>query len=195
MSIQNILNFVEFTHKFNQLKRQLYATGEDRLENDSEHSFELAMVSWYIISTKKLKYDIAKVIQYALVHDLVEIYAGDTFFYSDNATKDKKKENEKNALKRIEKEFKEFPEMIKTIQNYENRIDPESEFIYTLDKILPVMNIYLDKGRSWRKHKIRFDMLIENKKKVVINQDVNDIWEELVKVVEKDKGVMFGEEE
>lgn len=193
MSIQNILNFVEFTHKFNQLKRQLYATGEDRLENDSEHSFELAMVSWYIISTKKLKYNIDKVIRYALVHDLVEIYAGDTFFYSDNATKDKKKENEKNALKRIEKEFKEFPEMIKTIQNYENRIDPESEFIYTLDKILPVMNIYLDKGRSWREHKIRFDMLIENKKKVVINQDVNDIWEELVKVVEKDKGVMFGE--
>lgn len=195
MSIQNILNFVEFTHKFNQLKRQLYATGEDRLENDSEHSFELAMVSWYIISTKKLKYDIAKVIQYALVHDLVEIYAGDTFFYSDNATKDKKKENEKNALKRIEKEFKEFPEMIKTIQNYENRIDPESEFIYTLDKILPVMNIYLDKGRSWREHKIRFDMLVENKKKLVINQDVNDVWEELVNVVEKEKGVLFGEKD
>lgn len=193
MSIQNILNFVEFTHKFNQLKRQLYATGEDRLENDSEHSFELAMVSWYIISTKKLKYNIDKVIRYALVHDLVEIYAGDTFFYSDNATKDKKKENEKEALKKIEEEFKEFPEMIKIIHNYENRIDKESEFIYTLDKILPVMNIYLDKGRSWREHKIKFDMLVENKKKVVINQDVNDIWEELVKVVEKEKGVMFGE--
>lgn len=193
MSIQNILNFVDFTHKFNQLKRQLYATGENRLENDSEHSFELAMVSWYIISTKKLKYNIDKVIRYALVHDLVEIYAGDTFFYSDKASKDKKKENEKEALKKIEEEFKEFPEMIKIIHNYENRIDKESEFIYTLDKILPVMNIYLDKGRSWREHKIKFDMLVENKKKVVINQDVNDIWEELVKVVEKEKGVMFGE--
>ncbi len=192
MKIDNLLNFVDFTHKFNQLKRQLYATGEDRLENDSEHSFELAMVSWYIISTKKLKYDIDKVIRYALVHDLVEIYAGDTFFYSDKASKEKKHEKEKEALKRIEKEFKEFPEMIEIIHDYENRIDRESEFIYTLDKILPVMNIYLDKGRSWRKHKIKFDMLVENKKKVVMNQDLLEIWEELVRVVEWEKGELFG---
>jgi putative hydrolase of HD superfamily len=81
MTIKNILNFVDFTIKFNQLKRTIFATGEDRLENDSEHSFQLAMVSWYIISTKRLKYNIDKVIQYALVHDLVEIYAGDTFLF------------------------------------------------------------------------------------------------------------------
>lgn len=192
MSIQNILNFVDFTHKFNQLKRKIFATGEDRQENDSEHSFQLAMVAWYIISTEKLDYDIDRIIRYALVHDLVEIYAGDTFFFSDKASKDLKAEKEKVALERIKKEFSEFPELSKLIHEYEDRTYPESEFVYALDKILPVMNIYLDKGRSWRKHKINFDMLVEVKNKVVVNPDVHKVWEELVGVVEK-RREYFGE--
>ena len=195
MTIKNILNFVDFTIKFNQLKRTIFATGEDRLENDSEHSFQLAMVAWYIISTKKLKYNIDKVIQYALVHDLVEIYAGDTFFYSDKASKEAKHKKEIEARKKIEKNFKEFEDLSKLINDYEARKDPESEFVYALDKILPVMNIYLDEGRSWREHNIEFDMLVENKKKVVINKDVLEVWEELVKVVEENRTDLFGESE
>lgn len=101
MNIKRILNFSEFIIKFNQLERRIYATGENRLENDSEHSFQLAMVSWYIISTEKLKYDIDKIIKYALVHDLVEIYAGDTFFYADKASKELNVQKEKVALEKI----------------------------------------------------------------------------------------------
>jgi putative hydrolase of HD superfamily len=171
----------------------MFATGEDRRENDSEHSFQLAMVGWYIISTKKLKYNIDKVIKYALVHDLVEIYAGDNFFYSDEASKKLQHEKEQEAIKKIAKNFKEFKELPKIIIDYENRKDPESKFVYALDKILPVMNIYLDNGRGWREHRIKFEMLVENKKKVVINEDVREIWEELVKVVEERKGELFGE--
>lgn len=195
MNIKRILNFSEFIIKFNQLERRIYATGENRLENDSEHSFQLAMVSWYIISTEKLKYDIDKIIKYALVHDLVEIYAGDTFFYADKSAKELKVQKEKVALEKIEKEFSDFPQLLKLIHEYEKKDDPESEFVYTLDKILPVMNIYLDNGRSWRKHKIKFDMLVEVKNKVVINKDVQKVWEGLVELVEKRKTELFGENE
>ncbi|HRN86698.1 MAG TPA: hypothetical protein PKU78_05320 [Candidatus Dojkabacteria bacterium] len=57
------------------------------------------------------------------------------------------------------------------------------------------MNIYLDEGRSWRKHKIKFDMLVEVKNKVVINKDVQKVWEGLVELVEKRKTELFGENE
>lgn len=57
------------------------------------------------------------------------------------------------------------------------------------------MNIYLDEGRSWRKHKIKFDLLVEVKNKVVINKDVQKVWEELVGLVEKRKTELFGENE
>jgi putative hydrolase of HD superfamily len=195
MNIKKILNFTEFIIKFNQLERRIYATGENRFENDSEHSFQLAMVSWYIISTENLKYDIDKIIKYSLVHDLVEIYAGDTFFYADKASKELKVQKEKAAVEKMGKEFSEFPELLKLIHEYEKKEDPESEFVYTLDKILPVMNIYLDEGRSWRKHKIKFDMLVEVKNKVVINKDVQKVWEGLVGLVEKRKTELFGENE
>lgn len=114
-------------------------------------------------------------------------------FYSDKASKDAKHKKETEARKEIEKAFKEFKALTQLINDYEKRKDQESEFVYALDKILPVMNIYLDEGRSWREHNIEFDMLVENKNKVIINKDVADVWEELVRVVEMRKEQLFGE--
>ncbi len=96
MNIHSILDFTKLLNKFRAVKRIVFTVGEGEPENDAEHSYQLAMLSWYIISAENLKLDKNLVIKYALVHDLVEVYAGDTYFYrSDKEEKDKKIERRK----------------------------------------------------------------------------------------------------
>lgn len=140
-NIQNLLKILEFTNRFQQVKRTVHVPNDipKRFKDDAEHSFQLAMSCWYIATVEGLEYDLNKVIKYALVHDLVETYAGDIdlYMYSD---KDQalhlKQQQEHAALERIQREFREFPEMIKLIMDYEMRQDEESKFVYAMDKLI-----------------------------------------------------------
>lgn len=186
-----ILRFIEFTHKFQQVRRIIFVNHEDRNENDTEHSFQLALLGWYIVSSQKLSYNVDLIIKYSLVHDLVEIYAGDTYFESNQDLKDSKEERERKALMQIEADFPEFSEMTKLIHQYEAKADEESKFVYALDKMIPVLNIYLDNGRSWKRDQVTFEMIRNKDKKIVINDDVMKIWIDFMKLVESQKEVLF----
>lgn len=169
------------------------ANGEDRMENNVEHSYKLAMLAWYFISTDNLKLDLGLAIKYSLVHDLVEVYAGDTYTYStDDEFKNSKKEREAKALKQLEAEFTEFPELIKLIEKYEDKTDPESLFIYALDKIEPIINIYLDGGKTWRNNKITLEMITENKMSKVENcPEVKKYLEQLLELIKQNQEELF----
>lgn len=184
MSIFELLNFVSFTIKFQQIKRSVFANGEDRHENDAEHSFQLALVAWYIIDTKKLGLDVDKVLKYALIHDLVETYAGDVDHYAGKEIREQKKKNEKLAFQKIKNDFPDFHEMIDFINEYENKANKEARFIYALDKMITPMNIYLDKGRSWFHSNVTLDMVKTKQEKITISKEIESIWNELVKVLE-----------
>lgn len=162
LALKDLLNFIKLTHQFQQVKRVILVKSEERQENDLEHSCQLALSAWYIITANKLKLNKEKVIKYALAHDLVEIYAGDANFYDIEKRKSKIK-LEKKSVRRIAKELPAFKELHTTIRNYELRKDPESKFVYALDKILPILNIYLDKGRTWRADGVTLEMLITHK--------------------------------
>lgn len=191
MKTNDLLKFIEFTHKFQQVKRRLFVNHESRDENDVEHSFQLAFLGWYIISSQKLSYNIDLVIKYSMVHDLVEIYAGDTYFESGKDLQDTKEERERKALKQIHTEFPEFSEMTDLITKYEERKDKESEFVYALDKMIPLLNIYLDKGRRWKRDKVTFEMIRNKAHKININNDVITIWLDFMRLVEKEKSDLF----
>jgi len=191
MKSNDLLKFIEFTHKFQQVKRRLFVNHESRDENDVEHSFQLAFLGWYIISSQKLSYSVDLVIKYSMVHDLVEIYAGDTYFESGKDLQDTKEERERKALQQIKAEFSEFTEMTDLITKYEERKDKESEFVYALDKMIPVLNIYLDKGRSWKRDKVTFEMIRNKDNKININNDVMKIWLDFMKLVEEEKKDLF----
>ena len=84
------------------------------------------MVAWFLIDNDKLKFDKELCIKYALVHDLVEVYAGDTYFMDKNHALSKQK-REKDALKKIKKNFGNFSEMIQILEKYEKKEDEESK--------------------------------------------------------------------
>jgi len=159
-----LFSMVALTHRFQQTKRVIYATGEDRFENDAEHSFQLALIAWYLIEKQKLPLDKEKVFMYALCHDLPEAYTGDKSFYRTKEEDANKKELEKEATKKLIRDHADFPSLGATIISYEEMHDEESKFVYTLDKILPILNIRLDEGRSWEHLKISFEMLWEGKR-------------------------------
>jgi len=109
-----------------------------RWENDAEHSYFLATLGCALGSQIDSSLDLGKISQYALVHDLVEVYAGDTTVWAPQAHLDSKPQREEAALRRIEQRFGAvFPWVSKTITTYERLDQPESCFVYALDKLLP----------------------------------------------------------
>lgn len=187
-----ILNFYELLTKFRAVERKILIKGDTRRENDSEHSFSLAMLAWYINQTYKLGLDQEKIFMYALTHDLVEVYAGDTYFYLDTKSEDEKKKREQSALERIKKETPEFVELYQSIESYERRDDEESKFIYALDKAEPIINIYLDGGRTWKELDVTLEMLTTMKNpKVAVNPTVEKIFKELVERLNINRNTFF----
>lgn len=109
-----------------------------RQENDAEHSFSLALVAMCIAPLIDEKLDLGLISQYALVHDLVEIYAGDTSVYADQRLKDTKHRRERAAYDKLRGKFGDaYPWLLKTLDDYASRVNSESKFVYALDKIMP----------------------------------------------------------
>lgn len=161
--LEELLSLVALTHSFQQIRRRIYATGEDRFENDAEHSFQLAFVAWYLIEKEGLALNKEKVLTYALCHDIVEVYAGDVFFHRSAAEEQKKVDLEREAAEKLSEMYPDFPALTDTLRAYEEKSDPESKFIYALDKLLPIFNIMLDQGRSWQLNDISLEKLYEGK--------------------------------
>lgn len=191
--IGRLINFTKLLNKFRSVERVLLVNEKERNENDVEHSYYLAMLAWYVISTNKLDLNLDLVIKYALVHDFVEVYAGDTYIYSsDKEHLESKEQREKEAAEQLQKNFPEFNDLHQLIEGYEKREDKESRFVYALDKIQPVLNIYTDKGRTWKLQKVGLQMLIEHKKdKVSVSREVEEYFKALVELLKKEEKDLF----
>ncbi len=193
MNLQKLLSFVKLTQNFRDVEREIVFKKSGNKENDVEHSFQLAIVAWYLVDSHKFNLDTNKIVKYALVHDLVEVYAGDTPMNSqDHDYVASKGKREREAEQRITQEFTEFGEMVACIHAYEKKEDKESKFVYALDKLLPVLSIYLDQGHSWKVGKISLDMIIKSKTdKVALSPEIKKYFDELIEILHQEKDNLF----
>ena len=188
---EQLIDFVNFTHEFREVVRIARSPNSKRYENDAEHSYQLAMVAWFLIEQDKLKLNKKKCLMYTLSHDLVEIYAGDTYIFDKKKVSTQRK-REKEALRKIKKRFPSFKSLIKVIEGYEKRKDAESRFVYALDKIITPIQIYLEDGKLWHQHKISYDQVIKHKNtKILVSKNVNKYWQELLQEFTKNKKKLF----
>jgi putative hydrolases of HD superfamily len=195
MDLQKVVSFLKLIDVFRKVERTVHNPNEDRMENDVEHSYGLAMLAWYIADSENLKLNRDLVVKYAMVHDLVEAYAGDTYIFGDKNHRNTKKEREEKAAQRIAEEFPEFSELHQLIHGYENRQDPESKFVYALDKVHAPLQIYLGGGRTWREMKVNIDMLVDNKTaKVAEFEEARILFERLIKELRAHEEELFGPE-
>ncbi len=190
--IKQLIQFIELTHQFQSVERVMYVgVGNDRMENDAEHSYQVAITAWYLNEVYQLHFNNEKILKYALAHDLVEAYAGDTSIHDKDAQIGKH-EREAKALQQIIKKFPECTDIHETIKEYEERIDGESRFVYALDKLLPMINAYLDNGRAWHKNNASFKAIHEYKlPKVAVDPTIHQLYNELVLLLEEKADVLF----
>ncbi|MCA9386277.1 HD domain-containing protein, partial [Candidatus Dojkabacteria bacterium] len=129
---------------------------EGGFENVMEHTMQLALVCWYIIEDQNLDLDTEKVLKYCLVHDLVEVYSGDTDPYlSDKEYKESQSSREATALERIEREFPGLEKSIlQMIKDYESQIDPEAGFVCGIDGLVPSMTLFTEESTYYQDNKI-----------------------------------------
>lgn len=179
--IHRLIELQRLLLSFSQVDRRTHRqhVGEFIHENDTEHSYNLAMSAWFLAQWfPELNKDL--LIQYSLVHDLVEIHAGDTYIYGTEAELSSKEQREADALVKLESEWNDFKDMNETIHAYEHRLDAESKFVYALDKIMPIMLIYIHDGYTWDKEGVTVDMLHKAKiEKVKVSPEVQPYFEQL----------------
>ena len=187
-TLQNILAFTNVLSEFRDVSRDIQLKSAGRLENDAEHSYQLAMVAWYIISSEKLSLDVNKVIRYALVHDLIEVYAGDTPLYgANNDYTSSKNVREEEAVRLLRENFPEFSVMHRAIEDYQKHENPEALFVYCLDKLLPLMVIHLDGGYDWTSRGITLESIcLKVKHKASKDQFISELCDSMIKCIEMD---------
>lgn len=139
--LDKIFDLAKLSFTFAKVNRITRHEDGKRLESDTDHSFMLSLISCSLADTfYKDKLDIGLVSQFALVHDLVEVYAGDTntLVGTSEDVKNNKIKKESESFERIKKEFSlEFPYVHKMIERYEAQDSKEARFIKFVDKILP----------------------------------------------------------
>jgi putative hydrolases of HD superfamily len=155
---------LEFILEIDRLKsvlRQSYLIDNDRHENSAEHSWHLAVAAMVLAEHAKEPIDVSKVIRLVLVHDLVEIDAGDTFIY-DEAGNAGKAAREQKAADRLfgllpEEQGKTFMVLWR---EFEDRQTPEAKFAFALDRLMPILHNVFTQGGSWKEHGIRQEQAI-----------------------------------
>lgn len=187
--IKRLIELQRLLMKFSHVERVIHRQRPDRdapiRENDTEHSYNLALTAWYLADNFD-DLDSNIVIRFALVHDLVEVHAGDTYAYADKATLNSKEEREAKALVKLKEEWSDFPEMIKDIEAYESRETNEAKFVYALDKIMPIMTIYINNGYTWKQEGITLGQLEAIKvNKVAVSEKIVPYYEELIEILRK----------
>ena len=178
------MEFIIEVDKLKDVIRQTNLTNGERKENDAEHSWHLALMAVFLSEYAKEPVDVLQVIKMVLIHDLVEIDAGDTYLY-DEAGNGTKAAREQKAAERI---FNILPgdqaeELFKLWQEFEDRKTPESKFANTLDRIQPVLLNDATEGRAWREHDVCIDQIMSKNEYTSQGSDV--LWTYIQDVFEK----------
>jgi putative hydrolase of HD superfamily len=142
-------------------------------ESDTTHTVMLGIIGTAVAAKLYPHLDLGKISQFIMVHDLVEVYAGDTptLKITHDTFFQEKEERERQALQRIKSEFHEtFPWICDTIEEYERLQSPEACFVKAFDKILPKLTVVLNDGASLRK--VYSEMTREEATKTFDNQRI-----------------------
>lgn len=158
----------------NILRRNLLADGSRR-ENDAEHSWHLAIMAMILEEYSAEKVDIERVLKIALVHDLVEVYAGDTFAYDTKGYEDK----EEREIKAAEKLFGmldpvQGAEIRALWDEFEAKSSPEAVYANAVDRLQPLILNYLTDGHTWKMGDVHAPQIL--KRMDIIRTATPELW-------------------
>jgi len=171
------IRFIIEADKLKEIFRQTLVTQSRRRENDAEHSWHLTLLVIILAEHSNVQpLDVLRVLKMLIIHDLVEIDAGDTFAY-DTARMADQHEREAKAAERI---FGLLPtdqasELRALWDEFEARTTPESKFAAAVDRFQPMLLNCLTEGAAWKNHGVTSDRVIARNKHVA--EGSTAIWE------------------
>ncbi len=181
------LDFLLEIDKEKKIYRQTHILGGSRRENDAEHAWHMAIMAFVLQEYANEKIDVLHVMQMVLMHDLVEIYAGDTYAYDEKA-KQSQREREVAAADKV---FGMLPEDQATEfraiwEEFEAKETPEARFARMLDNYQPLSLNHANQGGDWRAHNVARSQVekrneISHEGSEVMGRVIADIIEENVK--------------
>ncbi len=164
--------------------RQTHLLGRVRAENDAEHAWHMAVMAFLLAEHANEEVDQLKVIKMLLIHDLVEIDAGDTYAYDEEGIKTQHDREIKGA-KRIfgllpEDQGKELMELWLEFEAYETA---EAKFAHTLDNFQPLSLNDANNGYDWKRHGVKKSQILKRNAKT--GQGSETIWKCMEEIIEK----------
>ena len=170
--IEKQLAFSLEIDKVKNIFRQTHLSGNGRNENDAEHSWHMAIMAYLLREYSNEDIDIAKVMLMCLIHDIVEIDAGDTYAYDAEALQSQKA-REDAAKQRI---FAILPEeqaqeLIVLFDEFEEYETAESKFAHAMDNIQPLILNNSNNGGDWREHDVTVEQIYKRQSKTKLGSE------------------------
>ena len=169
------IDFIKEIDKVKYIQRKTKLFNSDRNENDAEHICHLALMALVLAEHSNEQIDILKVIKMVLIHDIVEIDAGDTFIY-DSQKNHSNTDEERLAAQRI---FGLLPqeqrdELIAIWEEFEAGESSEAKFARSMDRLEPLLQNTSNKGGTWNEFGVNYDKVYE--KKQIIKEGSDTLW-------------------
>ena len=178
------VSFIVEVDKLKSVLRQSYIADASRHENSAEHCWHLATMALILAEYSPVPLDVLHVTKMLLIHDIVEVDAGDTSVYNIEAVENQS-ESELLAANRIFSLLPtdQFEELRQIWIEFENAKTPEAKFAKVLDRLMPLLHNYLTQGRRWREGGIVYEQVMAINKP--IREGSPELWQFAMSIIEE----------
>ena len=182
--LEQQLKFIVEIDKVKNIFRQTYLADGERKENDAEHSWHIALMAYLLQEYSEEPVDVPKVMLMVLIHDLVEIDAGDTYAYDSEGAKTKR-EREVKAAERIfgilpEDQRAYLRELWDEFEEYETA---DAKYAHLLDNFQPLLLNDASNGKSWKEHVVQKEQIYKRNKR--IPETSEQVWKKMQDIIQK----------
>lgn len=190
--LEQQMNFITEIDKLKQIQRQTWLSDGSRHENDAEHSWHIALMAFLLKEYANQETDTTKVMTMLLIHDLVEIEAGDTYAY-DSANQKTAHDREAKAADHL---FHLLPDdqadmLLSLWKEFEDNQTPEALFAHALDNCQPMLLNHAAQGKGWQEHHVPKSSICRRNEKT--GQGSEAIWDYMQDILQKniDRGTII----
>lgn len=182
--IDKQFEFIREIDKEKEITRHTFLADASRRENDAEHAWHMAIMTLLLREYANEEIDVLKTITMLLIHDIVEIDAGDTYAY-DEKGKENQAEREEKAAKRI---FNMLPgdqaeKMIALWHEFEAQKTPEAKFARCMDNIQPMMLNDASNGLAWEENQVKISQILKRNERTAEGSKV--LWDYMKHILQK----------
>ena len=170
------MSFIREIDKEKMIKRQSYITDGITHEDDSQHAWHMAIMTLLLKEYSNTEIDVLKTVSMLLIHDLVEVYAGDTYAYDEEGKKTQAEREAKAADKLYGLLPEDQGEYLKSLWlEFEEQTTPEAKFARTMDCFQPLILNDASDGKAWKDHDVRKSWVMKRNQNT--SEGSEEIWE------------------